>query len=121
MLRRLVFAGLTAVSSLFAANTASAQFGTVWQPPGTVIVPPPAPMVWRQPPPVVWQQPAPVFLPGGVIVQQPAVTVAPLPVTRVYRAPIIGYQPTRQVITRRRPVLGGTSSRVIYGYRRVVF
>lgn len=137
MLRRSVFAGLTAVSFLAAGNTASAQFGTVWQQPapvvwqqpgtvvmqqpGSVVWQQPAPTVWRQPAPVVWQQPSPVFLPSGVIVQQPAMTVTPMPVTRVYRAPIIGYQPTRQVVTRRRPVLGGTSSRVVYGYRRVVF
>jgi len=129
MLRRLVFAGLIAVSCVSAGNTASAQFGTVWQQPapvvwqqpGTVVWQQPAPTVWRQPAPVVWQQPAPVFLSSGVIVQQPTVRMSPMPVTRVYRAPIIGYQPTRQVVTRRRPVLGGTSSRVVYGYRRVVF
>ena len=89
-------------------GAAQAQFGpVVWQQP--------APVVWQQPAPVVWQQPQ-VFVPSRA-----PVVVSPMPVTRVYRAPIVKYQPTRQVVTRQRPFLGGTVSRSTYGYRRVVF
>ena len=102
-------------------GTAQAQFGpVVWQQPA-VVWQQPAPVVWQQPAPVVWQQPAPV------VWQQPQVFVpsrAPMvvsPVTRVYRAPIVKYQPTRQTVTRQRPFLGGTVSRSTYGFQRVVF
>ena len=61
--------------------------------------------------PMVWQQPSQVFVPSRTA----------MPVTRVYRAPIVKYQPTRQVVTRQRPFLGGSVSRATYGYRRVVF
>ncbi len=93
----------------------------------------PAPVVWSQPAPVIWQQPAPVFLPSTsativtpmnvspVIVSQRPQIVSTVPVTRIYRAPIVTYQPTRQVVTRQRPIVGGTVSRSRYGYRRVAF
>jgi hypothetical protein len=48
------------------------------------------------------------------------VVVAPRPVTRVYRAPTIVYQPTAVVYARRRPILGGTVVRTRPGYRRAV-
>jgi hypothetical protein len=105
---------------------------------GPVIWTQPAPVVWSQSAPVIWQQPAPVFLPSmgttivtpinvspvnvsPVIVPQRPQIVSTFPVTRVYRAPIVTYQPTRQVITRQRPIIGGTVSRSRYGYRRVAF
>jgi len=94
------------------SGAAEAQFGpVVWQQPA-VVWQQPAPVVWQQPAPVVWQQPAQVFVPSR----------APMvPVTRVYRAPIVKYQPTRQTVTRQRPFLGGTVSRSTYGFQRVVF
>jgi hypothetical protein len=46
--------------------------------------------------------------------------VSPPPVTRVYRAPIVTYQPSTVVYTRRRPILGGTVVRTLPGYRRSV-
>jgi hypothetical protein len=51
----------------------------------------------------------------------PTAVVAPPPVTRVYRAPMVVYQPTTVVTTRHRPILGGTVTRAHHGYRRMVF
>ncbi len=45
--------------------------------------------------------------------------VAP-PVTRVYRAPMVVYQPSTVVYSRRRPILGGTVVNTRPTYRRTV-
>lgn len=48
------------------------------------------------------------------------VVVAPTPVMRVDRRPVMVYQPTTVVYTRNRPILGGTVVRTRPGYRRTV-
>jgi len=79
----------------------------------------------------VWTQPAPVVIGSPVIVNRPAfvappivvapsIVVAPAPVM-VSRPPIMMYQPTRELVTRPRPILGGNVTRVRYRYRPVFF
>jgi hypothetical protein len=48
------------------------------------------------------------------------VMVAPAPVARVARGPVVVYQPTTVVYSRRRPILGGYSVRTRPAYRRTV-
>jgi len=57
---------------------------------------------------------------GVPVWTQPAPVVKTVP-TQVFRAPMVGYKRTPQMITRRRPVLGGTSTRVFYNYQRIFF
>ena len=99
---RFVFVCVTIASGLLLAgvNSAQAQFG---------------PVIWQQPAPVIWQQPS------QIVVQRPPVVVSQMPVASVYRAPIITYPPTRQVVTRQRPILGGTVVRSRTGYQRIAF
>jgi hypothetical protein len=42
-------------------------------------------------------------------------------VVTYYRAPAVAYAPVGRVVTRYRPILGGTVSRVRYSYMPVVF
>jgi hypothetical protein len=89
-----------------------------------VVLSSPASSVWIQPPSVfspTIQATAvsPVGVSSVVVSQRPQV-VSSVPVTRVYRAPTVVYQPTRQVVTRR-PVVSGTVARPRYGYVRVRF
>lgn len=73
--------------------------------------------------------PAPVFTPAPVVtrvyspvvVQSAPVVTAPAPVMTYYRAPIVTMQSTPQVVTRYRPILGGSTSRVRYGWTPVVY
>jgi hypothetical protein len=69
---------------------------------------------------VVWQ-PAPVFVPAPVHVVQSPVVVAPMPVVRYYRRPVVVHQPTYRAVTRHRPILGGSVTRVHRGYWPIVF
>jgi hypothetical protein len=67
-------------------------------------------------------QPQPVFVqPQSVWVQPQPVFVSPAPVHRVYRRPVVTYQPTTVVTTRHRPILGGTVVHSRPGYRRIVW
>jgi hypothetical protein len=59
-------------------------------------------------PPPVAAYPAPAY-------------VAPAPVVAYYAPPPVVYQPTARVRTRYRPILGGTVSRVRYGYTPVYY
>jgi hypothetical protein len=99
------------VSFAIVAGKSSAQAQSViWQQP--------APVVWQQPAPVIWQQPAPVVFPSQnqfVVAQRPPVVVSSMP--WVYRAPIVTYRPTRQTVTRYRPLLGRSVTRSRYVYR----
>lgn len=96
------------------AGAAEAQFGVpMWPQPAPVVVGPP--VVVGQP---VFVSP-PVVMAPPVVAARPVV-VAPSPVV-VQRPPIITYQPTREIVTRQRPILGGTVTRVRYGYRPVAF
>jgi hypothetical protein len=68
--------------------------------------------------------PAPVITPAPVVTQvfSPVVVQpAPVAVTTYYRAPVVTMQPTPQVVTRYRPILGGSVSRVRYGWTPVVY
>jgi len=73
---------------------------------------------------VTYYQPATVYYapaPVTYTVASPVVVEAPQPVVTYYRAPTVVYRPVAQVRTRYRPILGGTVSRVRYGYAPVVF
>ena len=79
-------------------------------------------------PVVTYYQPTTVFSPVVVptqvfspVVVQSVPMVAPLPVTTFYRAPIVTMQPVPRVVTRYRPILGGSVSRVRYGWAPVAF
>lgn len=116
-MKKFVLSLVVAFPLVAGLGAAQAQFGPmVWQQPAPMVWQQPAPVVWQQPAPMVWQQPSQVFVPSRA-----PMVVAPMPMTRVYRAPMVKYQPTRQVVTRQRPFLGGSVSRSTYGYRRVVF
>ncbi len=73
------------------------------------------PYVTYYQPVVVYRRPVVVYR-HPVVVARPPVVVAP---RAVYYAPApvpVVYQPTVRVRTRYRPILGGTVSRVRYGY-----
>lgn len=68
-------------------------------------------VMWPQPAPVVWAPVAPA-----------PVMVAPMPVRRYYRRPVVvGHQRVPYVVTRNRPILRGSVSRMRYSYRPVMF
>ena len=78
---------------------------------------------WVVQPTTVW---SPVVVPGPVVqpmvVQSaPVFAPAPVPVTTFYRAPVVTMQPVPRVVTRYRPILGGSVSRVRYGWAPVAF
>ena len=77
---------------------------------------------WVVQPTTVWSpvvMPAPVMQP--MVVQSAPVFAAPMPVTTFYRAPVVTMAPVPQVVTRQRPILGGSVSRVRYGWAPVAF
>ena len=103
------------------ASSAEAQFGVpVWTQPAPVVIG--SPVIVNRPAfvasPVVTVAPMPQFAP--VVVSQPPVFMTPAPVI-MSRPPIIKYRPTREIVTRNRPILGGNVSRVRYRYRPVMF
>jgi hypothetical protein len=69
---------------------------------------------------VVWQ-PAPVFVPAPVHVVHSPVVVSPMPVIQFYRPPVVVQQPVYRAVTRYRPILGRSVTRVHRGYRPIVF
>ncbi len=78
---------------------------------------------WVVQPTTVW---SPVVVPGPVmqpmVIQSgPVFAPAPVPVTTFYRAPVVTMQPVPRVVTRYRPILGGSVSRVRYGWAPVAF
>jgi hypothetical protein len=115
------------------ATRADAQVVTVWRPVTTpvttfyapaatpvvvnmpVVAPVAGPVVYSAASPVLVETPAPVLAPAAVPVAQP------VPVVTYFRAPAVGFAPVPQVVTRHRPILGGTVSRVRYSYMPVVF
>jgi hypothetical protein len=44
-----------------------------------------------------------------------------MPVVRHYRRPVVVHQPMYRAVTRHRPILGGSVTRVHRGYRPIVF
>jgi hypothetical protein len=67
---------------------------------------------------------SPVIVPGPVVqpmVVQSGPVFAPMPVRTFYRAPVVTMQPVPRVMTRYRPILGGSVSRVRYGWAPVAF
>jgi hypothetical protein len=106
----------TAATLLVAGQTAVGQVPVVtYYQPTTVLSPvvTPAPVI--VPAPVVTR----VYSP--VVVESAPVVTTPVPVTTFYRAPVVTLQPTPQVVTRYRPILGGSVSRVRYGWTPVVW
>jgi hypothetical protein len=66
--------------------------------------------------------PAPVFTPAPVVTRvYSPVVVQSAPVVTYYRAPVVTMQSMPQVVTRYRPILGGSTSRVRYGWTPVVY
>jgi hypothetical protein len=119
-MNRVIAVVATLAVCLVWTGSAEAQFGVpMWSQPAPVVVAPP--VVVGQPmfvaPPVVM---APQVVMAPSVVSARPVIVSSSPVV-VQRAPIITYQPTREIVTRHRPILGGTVTRVRYGYRRVAF
>jgi hypothetical protein len=74
-----------------------------------------APQPWVAASPVVVQAASPV-----VVTPQPVIA-APAPVVTYFRAPVVTVAPVPQVVTRWRPILGGTVSRVRTTYMPVAF
>jgi hypothetical protein len=117
-----LLAGLAALA--WGAADAEAQYVTYYQP-----------TVSYYQPSVSYYAPAPVVAPTAytvarpltytvaspVVAPAPVVVPAPVPVVTYYRAPAVSYVATPQVVTRYRPILGGTVSRVRYGYAPVVY
>lgn len=115
---------VAASACLAIASSASAQlpYVTYYQPRVVYY----APVAYAVAAPVVGEAvvtPQPTLVPGPVAAPAPMVVQAPVPMATVayYPAPRVVYQPTAQVITRYRPILGGTVSRVRYGYTPVVY
>jgi hypothetical protein len=117
-----LLAGLAALG--LGTVDAQAQYVTYYQP-----------TVSYYQPSVSYYAPAPVVAPTAytvarpltytvaspVVAPAPVVVPAPVPVVTYYRAPAVSYVATPQVVTRYRPLLGGTVSRVRYGYTPVVY
>lgn len=65
---------------------------------------------------------APAPAPVAYVAASPVVIEAPPPVVTAYYAPpAVVYQPAARVVTRYRPILGGSVSRVRYGYVPVAY
>lgn len=118
-------AGIGAVT--LCAADASAQYVTYYQPtayqptvsyyaPAYAAAPIVAPAAYTVARPVTYTVASPVM-----VESTPVAVPAPVPVTTYYRAPGIAYVAAPQVVTRYRPLLGGTVSRVRYGYAPVVY
>ncbi|HMO86603.1 MAG TPA: hypothetical protein PKC18_16955, partial [Lacipirellulaceae bacterium] len=97
-----------------------AQFVTVYRPVTPVVSHfAPAPVVASAP--VMTAAPVVHMAASPVVVHSPIVAAPAAPVVTYFRAPVVGVQPVPQVVTRHRPLLGGTVSRVRYSYMPVVF
>ncbi|MEM9658849.1 MAG: hypothetical protein AAF961_10855 [Planctomycetota bacterium] len=122
---RVVGCAFAAALGLGIGHTAQAQVArvTYYQPATVYYAPPPVAYTVASPvvAPVPVVAPAPVAVPTRVVVQSPVVVEAPAPVVAYYRAPSVVYQPVASIQTRRRPILGGTVSRVRYSYVPVVY
>ena len=96
---------------------ARAQYVTYYRPMVSYYAPAPvvAPVPYTVASPVTYTVAAPVVAPA------PFFAPAPAPVVTYYRAPAVSYAPVPQVVTRWRPLLGGTVSRVRYNYMPVVY
>jgi hypothetical protein len=129
--------GLAAVS--LGTACAQAQYVTFYQPTTSFFTPAPAvaPATWTVAPtswtptswtvarPVTtWTVASPVVVPQVPVVAPapvPVVAVAPAPTVTFFRAPGIAYVRSPQIVTRHRPILGGTVSRVRSGFTPVVY
>jgi hypothetical protein len=120
-----LMAGLAALG--LGAVDAQAQYVTYYQPPvyqPTVSYYAPAPVVAPAAytaPVYTVARPLTYTVASPVVAPAPVVVPAPVPVVTYYRAPAVSYVATPQVVTRYRPFLGGTVSRVRYGYAPVVY
>ena len=111
-----LLAGLAALA--WGAADAQAQYVTYYQPTVSYYAPAPvvAPAAYTVAGPVTYTVASPV-----VVQPAPVAVPAPVPTVTYYRAPGIAYVPAPRVVTRYRPILGGSVSRVRYGYAPVVY
>ncbi len=116
----IVIAALSAV----AASEGHAQYVTFYAPAPTVVRVPiaaPAPVAA----PVVTTFYAPVAPPAYTVAMPTTVAApalaAPVPTVVYFRPPVVGYAPVNRVVTRHRPILGGTVTRVRPGVVPVVY
>lgn len=125
MNRRLVLSVVVvAALSAVAAREGRAQYVTFFAPAPAVV-----PIPIAAPAPVA----APVVTAFYAPVAQPVYTVAmpatfaapacaaPAPTVTYFRPPVVGYAPVNRVVTRYRPILGGTVTRVRPGVVPVVW
>jgi hypothetical protein len=70
---------------------------------------------------VTYYQPMTVYSPPVVYAAPQTVYYAPAPTVAYAPAPAVTYEPVARVRTRYRPLLGGTISRVRYGYAPVYY
>jgi hypothetical protein len=124
-MKRTLFMLTVAALVCFAGRTAVAQVPVVtYYQPTTVFSPvvtpapvvAPAPVTVVAPAPVVQRVYSPVVVESAPVISTQVVgapvVAAPVPVTTYYRAPVVTMQATPQVVTRYRPILGGSVSRV---------
>lgn len=102
------------------ATDVHAQYVTYYRPLTTYYAPAPvvAPAAYTVASPVTYAVAAPVTYAVAAPITYGA---APVPTVTYYRAPTVGYARVPQVVTRWRPILGGTVSRVRYTYMPVVY
>lgn len=81
----------------------------------------PAPVIYTAAAPVIVEQPVATTAYYPAPAPQPTVAYYPQPAVAYYPPPVPVYQPTARVVTRYRPFLGGTVSRVRYGYAPVTY
>jgi hypothetical protein len=108
---------VAAAAAGFLSSDAQAQYVTYYRPVTAYYAP--APVV-QYAPPVMAAAPVTYTVASPVVVEPPVVA-APAPVVTYYRPPVVAYQAVPQVVTRYRPILGGTVSRVRYSYMPVVY
>lgn len=126
-MRRLALSIVAAAAAALVSSPAHAQVVTVLRPVTTFYAPAPA-VTWAAPvaaaphvvaspvvaAPVTQVVAAPVtqVVASPVVVQSPVVAAPAVPVVTYFRPPVVAWQPVPQVVTRHRPILGGTVSRV---------
>lgn len=117
-----VLAGIGGLSACWAA-AAQAQYVTYYAPVRTAyFAPAPAvvPVIPTVATTVAYAPPAYTVASPVVVAAAEPVVPAPVPVVTYYRAPAVAYAPVPRVVTRYRPILGGTVSRVRYSYMPVL-
>lgn len=115
-----MIAAAAVTGALGAASSAHAQYVTYYAPSVAYYAPAPTVAYYAPAPAPVVQTVAyaPVAAPVAYAVASPVVAA---PVVTYYRPPVVSYAAVPTVVTRYRPFLGGTVSRVRYGYAPVAY